>query len=360
MILGTIFLFGLANRNMTRNLVSSTERAADNYSQVRARSIANGTVQMILAELSDSTSWRVTSPRTANLFGGSAEFTVIDTTVSGEFFIRIASTGTFAGERRSVTALARHEIPPFFKYAAASDGDFIINATRDTIRDAFNTQWNANIHTNNQMILNLSSTLIKGFVTYTGGITYDPAEVTISPNQNPLGLPVHYSAPKVEIPNFDPAAYASLATQTINGDYTFNGGALGTRQNPAIIYVKGKLEIQGTVTGYGVFIVKDDIDVKGSLLVSPVDPLGSKLGLYTAQKITINDPDMQIHAQMFAMNKFIVNGENTRIFGNIATKSKCTFNAQDIRLYYKPALETLTTPFWFKHKRRLAAQHLYE
>jgi hypothetical protein len=239
-----------------------------------------------------------------------------------------------------------------------------VNGLNDLFRDAFNTLWNANIHTNSNMVLNPNNFILRGFATYSGTYTANGG-VTISPNQNPNGdPPVHY-APPVTIPLFNAASYAGIATTTIVGDYKYTGGTVTMSNNkfsPSIIYVTGKLTFEGTttVTGYGVFVSGNDVEVKGNLLVNPVEPLHSKIGIYTNGKITIDVSNITMHAQMFSNGEVNINALNANIYGSITTRDKCTFNAEGIRLYYKPALSSLTDPFWKKQTPRLVAAHHYE
>jgi len=364
LVLGSIFLFSVIAYNVNRNLDGATRKAADYYCETRSKSIANSTANMILSKLSDSTNWRVNTPATSDFMGGSVEYTIKDSVYDGEPVIRVAVDGSYGGVTKSVVVLTkpRSDVPPFFKYAAVSDGDLTVNGANNTFRDAFNTNWNANIHTNANMILNIPSNfLLNGFATYTNTITANWGNITISPNQNPTGEAAHHTAPAVSIPSFDPATYSAKATVTHNSDATYSGNiTLGTRENPAIIYCKKKLFIQGTVTGYGVFIVKEDIEVTGSLTMSSVDSANSKMGLYTQQKIMINNENTTAHAQMLATNEVVVNAKNAQIHGSIATKNKCTFNGEGIKLYYRPALDALTSPFWSVAGQRLTALHHYE
>jgi hypothetical protein len=364
LVIGSIFLFGMINYNVTENLLGGTQNAATYYSQVRAKAIANSTVDMLLSRLSDSASIRVTTPVRKHFLGGSCEYVVVDTVIGGEGLIKIAATGYYADESKSVEVLTRSntDVPQFFKYAALSHGDLGVNGANNTFRDAFNTQWNANIHTNANMILNIPSNFVaKGFATYTSSITANWGNVTISPNQNPSGEQVHRLAPAVSIPNFDPDAYLAKATTVHAGDATYTGTiSLGTAANPAIVYVGGKLFIQGTVSGYGIFIVRDDIEITGSMLLSSVDPMNSKVALHTKGKIMINNENSTVHAQMFATNEVVVNAKNANIYGSITTRNKCTFNGEGIKLYYKPANDALTSPFWESPSPRLTALYHYE
>lgn len=364
LVLGAIFLFGISNYERGQSLVEATETTSVDYSQKKARDIANGTAQMVLAKLSDSTGLRINSPRTATVFDGDVTYTAKDTILPGYVFIHVATTATYEATTKSVSVLTRPEVPKFFEYAAASGGDLVVNGLNDLFRDAFNPLWNANVHTNSNMIFNPNNFIMKGFATYTGSYSANGG-VTISPNQNPQGLPVRYWAPAVTIPAFNAASYAGIATTTFGGDKTYNGGSIAMSANkysPSIIYVNGKLTFEGTVTvtGYGVFVSTGDVELKGSVLVSPVDSLNSKIGMYTNGKITVSVDNIIVHAQMFSVYEVGINGLNTQIFGSITTIDKCTFNAQGIKLYYKPALNSLTDPFWGKQTRRLVAQHHFE
>ena len=366
LILGSIFLFALVNYNMGRSMVGATESAADRYCETRARSIANTVTGSALSKLSDSVSLRFSTPRTMSLMGGSAQFSIIDTVLSGETLIRVAATGSYAGISKTVTTLSRHEVPPFFKFASLSEGEFKINGERDTIRDAFNTQWNADIHSNTKVTLDLSYCLVKGFVTCsTTDVTWESGKVTISPNQNPNGLAVlRYPVPRVEIPAFDPTAYAGIASPSYGGNMDYKNTTYdlsSDRLNPTIIYVGGKLTLENvTFRGYGVIVAKGDIETIGNVLVDPVDPLGSKLGLYTGEKIMIKSANGTVHAQLFANKEITINDENTKVYGNMIGKSTIYLNAKGVRFYYKPALETLTSPFWLPLTKRLVARHHYE
>jgi hypothetical protein len=363
MVMGTLCLFGLVNYNMSRNLRGASDAAAVHYSTAMARGIANSVADMALAKVSDDSEWRTGTTETMQFFDGTAVYSVKDTTVSGETLIQVVSTGSLGDETSTVILLARPQdaVPPFLKYAVLAHEELKVNGLNNTFRDDFHPSWNANIHSNDKITLDVTNYVLRGFATYTNSITANWAEVIIAPNQNPDGLPVHRLAPVVTIPVFNPDAYSGIATVTYNSDVTLSGNiALGTKSNPAIIYCMKKLYISGTISGYGAFIVKEDIEVKGSILLSSVDPAKSKVGLYTAGKILINEENTTLHAQMFANNEVVVNAKNARIHGSITTRNKATFNAEGIELYYKPALDALTKPFWPVQAPRLVALHRYE
>lgn len=363
MVMSCIILFSLVSLNMGISRKAATESATTHFEHTQARGIANSVADMVLAKVSDSADWRAESPQEMPFFEGTGEYTVKDTTISGEPLIRVVATGTLGDVSNTVILLARpaNAVPPFFKYAVLSHYDLTENGLNNLFRDAYNTSWNANIHTNSKLILNVANYQLCGFATYTNSITANWAEVAITPNQNPAALPVHCQAPAVSIPVFNPDTYIAKATSIHGGDATYAGSiVLGTKANPAIIYVGGKLFISGMVSGYGVFIVKGDIELQGSLLLTSVDPQNSKIGLYTREKVLINHEYTTLHAQIFADNEVVVNAKNARIHGSITTRNKATFNAEGIHLYYKPALDALTKPFWSVPTLRLVALHRYE
>ena len=148
-------------------------------------------------------------------------------------------------------------------------------------------------------------------------------------------------------PDFDADEYKSKADIVYNGDKNLSGTInLGTKDNPKIIYVGGKLYLKGTIHGYGIFIVKEDVEIHGDVIVDPVDPLGSKLGIYTNKKFMINYKDVEVHAQVFAMEDVILNEENLDFYGTITSKKDVVFNGQQVDLFFKPASPYLIDPFW--------------
>ena len=80
LVVGGFFLYGMTNLMLNKNITRTTEVTADNYSYANARNIANSVAQMALSKLADNSSWRVTTPATINLLGGSATYTVVDVT----------------------------------------------------------------------------------------------------------------------------------------------------------------------------------------------------------------------------------------------------------------------------------------
>ena len=109
---------------------------------------------------------------------------------------------------------------------------------------------------------------------------------------------------------------------------------MGTADNPKIIYVGGNLNIQGTVSGYGIFVVKKDIEITGDLLLDTPDPNGSKLALYTSKglSIKISNPSIEAHAQVLAMDKIELNAEDIDFHGTLTSKKDIIFMTQHVEV----------------------------
>jgi hypothetical protein len=350
-LLSSGLMFSIVSLNTNKILEQATSKAVDHHSQIRARNIANSMVGIALSKLSDDNDWRVTYNISKNLLDGEVKYTVTDKNFAGENLVQISAEATYFGTTKKVIAYTKPDesgsAPPFFDYAVLAGDKFVMNGQDNIVEDDGNPMWNASTHSNNETNFNGSNYLQEGFVTYTNGITADWGDVTITPNQNPEGEPVHFIAPKITIPNFSASSYKNDADDVYNGDKSFSGNiTLGSKDNPKIIYVGGKLYIEGTVAGYGIFIVKDDIEIKGDLLLDTPDPEGSKLALYTSKKVMINNKNTEVHAQILAMGEVTLNEENIDFHGSITSKKDVIFNGLDVNFYYKPVSSSLINPFW--------------
>jgi hypothetical protein len=351
-LLSSGLMFSIVSLNTNTMLEQATSKAVDHHSKIRARNIANSMVGIVLSELSDDNDYRVTELVSKNLLDGIAKYTVTDKNFAGEQLIQISTEATYMGMTQKVIAYTKPDPgsstgPPFFDYAVLAGDKFVMNGQDNIVEDDGNPLWNASTHSNNETNLNGSNYLQEGFVTYTNSITANWGDVTITPNQNPDSDPVHSIAPMVTIPEFSASSYKDKAHEEYSGDKSYSGTiTLGTKDNPKIIYVGGKLFIEGTVEGYGIFIVQDDIEITGNLLLDTPDPEGSKLALYTNKKVMMNYKNTEVHAQVLAMEEVILNEENIDFHGSITSKMNVTFNGLDVNFNYKPASTALMEPFW--------------
>ena len=363
-LLSSGLMFSIVSLNTNKILEQATSKAVDHHSKIRARNIANSMVGIVLSKLSDDNDYRVSNIISKNLLDGLVKYKVTDKNFAGEDLIQISADAEYFGTTHKVIAYTKPdppEVPPFFDYALLAGDKLTVNGEGSNVWDDNNPLWNANTHSNGDTYYNGDNLLQEGFATYTKGITMDGNNITLAPNQNPDGDPVHYKAPKVTIPNFSAASHKNDADEVYDGDKTFSGNiTLGTKTNPKIIYVGGKLFISGTVSGYGIFLVQDDIEIKGDLVAQTPHPTDNKLALYTSKKLMVNDPNVEIHAQILAMDEININEKNVEIHGTATSKKNLTFNIMGSKLFYKPANANLMEPFGVTGGGRLAILYYNE
>ena len=354
-LLSSGIMFSIASLNTNKILEQATSKAIDYHSQIRARNIANSMVGIALSKLSDDNDWRVTNEISKNLLDGNVNYTVTDKNFAGENLIQISAEATYFGMTKKVIAYTKVDPasasgPPFFSYAILAGDDFRIDGANNNTEDDVNPLWNSNTHSNAETELTChgENYLQEGFLTYTTNFDVDWGEgVTISPNQNPGGDPTYSFAPAVTIPPFSAASYIDDADEVYNGDKTYSGTiTMGTKDNPKIIYVGGVLSIQGTVTGYGVFIVKGEILIVGDLLLDTPDPTESKLALYTDSTVTMDYQNSEVHAQIFAQDRVTVDEDGIEFHGSITAGEDVRIKGDNIDIYYKPASRSLMVPFF--------------
>ncbi len=269
--------------------------------------------------------------------------------------VKISATGYFNSVSKHVEVIARfpeadQAVPKFFNYAVLSEQTISMNGNVD-ITDDNNSSWNANVHTNHDFQMNGNNT-IDGFLSYVGNAHSNPSwRMTnqIVPNQNPNDLPNYSQTGRVDIPSFNPDDYKDKAAEVYNGNKYFTSNlTLGTAGSPKIIYVGGDLTIHGNVTGYGVFIVKGNVNISGNVEINASDPDQSNLGFYTNGNINASG-NVTIKAQILANQNVNLSG-NCKIYGSVTTKGVVNFNG-NVNIYYKPANSALTSPFWVGEKK---------
>ncbi len=354
-LLSSVILFGIITLNTNKKLEQVTSDTVDHHSQIRARNIANSMIQIALSDLANDNSYRVTSPQTKDLLGGSVSYTVKDKNFAGEPLIQLYAEATYFGITKKVIAYtevdpASASVPPFFSYSVLAGDDYRIDGANNNVEDDVNPLWNSNTHSNAETELTChgENYLQKGFLTYTTSFDVDWSEgVTISPNQNPGGDSTYSFAPAVTIPDFSAVSHKNDADEVYESDKTYSGTiTMGTKDNPKIIYVGGQLSIQGTVTGYGVFIVQGGIVIGGDLLLDTPDPTESKLALYTDSTLTMDYQNSEVHAQIFANGRVLVDEGGIEFHGSITSGEDVRVRGDDVDLYYKPASRSLIAPFF--------------
>lgn len=346
-LLGSMAIFGVMNIFNNNNIKNALNSSVRYYSDTHVRNIGNSTMQMILSQLSDSNSWRVSSasPQTINLFNGSAKFYIKDTSFAGDSLIKINVIADYKGTQKTITSYFKpsQTSPSFLNYALLTGGDLIMNGGMNV---SSLIGGNANVFANGNVNINGNSS-IAGFLNYGGTFThngFDPTK-TIIPPVNPNGLPSFGQAPAVPLPTFDPNYFKNIATKTYPPNTSINGLtiALGTKANPSVFYVDGDFSLNGvTFTGYGSICVKGKLNLNGGNINNTSDPQGSPLALYVVGDVYANGGSNQFN--IFSMGKFYYNGSLT-VKGSVIANSTGSFNGS-LNIIYYPTLSSILPPSW--------------
>jgi len=360
-IVGFMLLFAIMSVNLGKTNVGSTKNMVDRYSDEVVRNIANSGMQYARNQLAlNWRTWRgVTGMQFAN---GSFDVSVADTIIVSDSLKNIVCTATFMGKNYSVRAVLRQRnggVPPAMTYAVLSGGGLELEGNI-LIQDDNNPNLNANVHTNDELEIHGNSVLVKGFGSYVTHAEASPPDAltsTFQPNVNPDGLPVVSQKSLVDVPHFRADDYLSLADTIVSGNLTLSGNiSLGTRENPKIWYIGGKLRISGNVSGYGAFIVKGEIEVNGNVTIN-APPGESTLGLYSESEVEI-DGNVTVAAQILANEGVEMQG-NSKLYGNIVSGGEVELEG-NVNIYYRPASSALTQPFWSIPDKRPIVDSYFE
>jgi len=103
-VLGAFITYSITSLTQNKNVTQTTENSVDNYAETKARNVANSTLQLLMSQVADDYSWRVTTPVTKQIFDGEATYTVTDETFDGEDLIKYTVTANVFGKTKSITA----------------------------------------------------------------------------------------------------------------------------------------------------------------------------------------------------------------------------------------------------------------
>ena len=348
-------IFSIISFNMMQANTRMTYNAVNEYSRMQAKGLAESGIDYSIMKIAQDTSWCTATRLSAS--GGTIDMTVVNTRSHfpdgpdvGEKGKVITSVGRFSGQTVTIRAVVQipviPEVPPWMRSALMSDQDLVLSGAV-TVEDDGNPLWNADVHTNDDLFVN-GIVRVEGFGSYYDNMVLHPnlASRFFIPNVNPASAPVAQQRPQVAIPVFNPAAYIAAATQVFRGATTIVNASnlvLGTYEHPEIIYIEGDLKLSGSFSGYGVYIVMGDIYVTGNVTTTSIDPLGNKLGFYSADDIFFAG-NTSATGQMFAMDDVTFLGNNV-LTGMVTAKGAMNFNGT-VNVRYRPASANLTTPFW--------------
>ncbi len=351
LVLGVSGLFTLATLNINYSSVRLTNTSLEKFERTQAANLASSGINLAISKLNLDTTWAGIN---GQQFGpGSLTLTVATTTSQypggpnmGLTSMRlISSTGTVNNQSVTISSVFRlttnPTAPPFLQYAMASGNDLQLQGSID-VRDDNNTNWNANIHSNNNLQTTGNAYSVRGFGTYSDQL--ESSKNNFSPNQNPNSLPVNYKIPPITIPVFNPTDYLSIATNISNGDLTVTGPmVLGSKSNPVIYYVNGNLNFRGSTTGYGIFIVTGNINFNGNVTVNSQDPTASNIGFYAGGNIQASG-NINLAGQMYASQNIQASG-NFTLIGSMTARNNIQLSGNPT-IRYRPANSSLTKQFW--------------
>lgn len=251
---------------------------------------------------------------------------------------------------RSSTSGSGSSVPAYMNFALIANDDLRLSgnagATHIYSRGAGSSELNASIHTNGDLTVNgKGNERMKGFGTYSGSASGKHRNTKFQPNHNPDGKSSTYQADAIEIPELNIPAMVGEWTPDITLSSTRLSGIQlypGTKNNPAIVYSPGDLEISGLIEGYVVFLVDGDVTVKGNTTVGLANLLGkdeSTVAVYAS-----GDFDMSGGADFWG--QVMVNGDftmggNAKLYGS-ATVGATAWMHGTPDIYYREASNTLT------------------
>lgn len=130
LIVGGFITYGIINITMNKTTGSTTQNAIDNFDYTQVRNVANSAMEQLISFLADSSSWRVNSSQTMDIFEGTAEYTVKDTTVdngngSNMDVVKITVDANFNGFTKRVESIIIQSsgyVPPVVRAAWTANG----------------------------------------------------------------------------------------------------------------------------------------------------------------------------------------------------------------------------------------------
>jgi hypothetical protein len=230
-----------------------------------------------------------------------------------------------------------NSVPDFFKYAVIGGEEVTLNGSPIWVKESSDPSLNANIHSNNSVILNGHTITTEGFVTYRDKVTIDGDNIKINPNSNPNNKPPHFKVSGVNIPSVNVESYKSIADIVYDTDKQLSGNIdLGTQSDPFIIYVTGNLYLDNvTFSGYGIVLAEKEVDIVSDVRSSSLNPDHSKVLIIAGDKFILNNSSTTLHAAVYAKNEININAEQAYIDGSLATLQKNTLNGNRIDLRFK-------------------------
>lgn len=347
-ITGSIMLFGIMSLNINSVIGDQLTQSVSYYEDVQVRNMCNSVTEMLASSISSNTGYRAKTYSKLSIFDGSVYYRVVDTVIAADSLVKIEVIGYFGETPRVTTAYfsvqpGEVDLPDFMKSAATSSGKLSLSGNSKII-DAGDPTLNTDIYVKDVELSNNS--VIEGFVNYSSSFTGKTSSV--KPNSNPSGLPTTNKISDIpDVPDFKAEDFKSKATVKYASNLTIKNSsiALGTKSKPVIVYVEGNLYIQANakINGYGVFIVKGNVEMSGNATFGSNDPDKSSIGFYAEGNISTSG-NATYYGQMFAKGNMEMSG-NSSIIGNVAARGNINMSGNN-QISYRRAATSLTEEIW--------------
>lgn len=296
MVLGSLLLFGVVNMNINNNMSAASQSSFDRLNETQARNVANSIAEMAIEQVGDSNAYRATSPVTfSNVFGGSGSYTVTDTTISGNGYIKVKANSLYSGMAKSISVIIQvpqnANFPPGVKAAISTNNEVLTSGTLTV--DGRDHDINGNLTGNpgtygiwsTEDFTRQGSSSIGG---YYNGTNYAPSS---SPNTNSYreeqsgGYPTTPDSVMGGTPNgFPPGTLKSIAQSGYNGSqYVTNPNYL-TYPLSGVTYVEIPYSspwISSNIDGTGILVIHNST----SNAIIKNENLGSFTGIIIADDI---------------------------------------------------------------------------
>jgi hypothetical protein len=349
-LLGSMAIFGIINIFNNNNVKRALGTSVNLYSDTQARDIGNSAMQMILSQLADSSSWRVTTAQSINLLNGKALYTVVDSStpntsnlVKATVYAYCNNVDTNIVQPKTIVAyfhVPTPAIPSFMTYALLSGGNLLLNSSSSILYSG----GNALVQVNGTATVQ-SSSFISGTLTSPNApIITSGSSVTTSS----IG-------PVTTIPTFNPAAFTSLAQpgDIYNSGYTLNSSktanfTLGDSAHPRVIIINGNLLLNSsskiTYTGYGAILVNGNVTCSSSSNIINQSLVGGSLGLYVTGNFNLSSSS-EIDANILVEGSLVGAASSVIIKGSLIANNNISLNSQ-AHIYYQPTVTSITQLFW--------------
>lgn len=250
MVLGVTILIGAFTIRLTQASSDAFRNAGMYYGYLNARSMAHSAVNMVLHKIDNGDT--LTTYFSGSFDGGT--YTVNKT--QSHDSIRLAVRARFVDTVYAIDLLVQQYPKPFPNTNAA------VGLSADSVN--FNFSGNPGI-IGNDTNPDGSAGPGPGLPGVTVRTDYDSASV--NPYQSYVtGTPKIKVSDSIPDPSDYVDEYLNNATNPLTGDLS-GSGTYGTASNPAIVTRDGNLQISGSVTIYGILVVKGNLKLSGTVKI---------------------------------------------------------------------------------------------